>query len=108
MAFVRKKVATYKWPVTVEYPSDGGHFEKQSFDVVFKRLGRSKFSELVDKGDIELLEAVLESWEGIEDEDGKPVPCTAAVRKEFFDDPYFCRGVVKAYLESLEGAPAKN
>ena len=47
-------------------------------------------------------------FRSIEDEDGKPVPCTAAVRKEFFDDPYFCRGVVKAYLESLEGAPAKN
>ena len=40
MAFVRKKIATYKWPVTVEYPSDGGHFEKQSFDVVFK-IGRA-------------------------------------------------------------------
>ena len=86
MAFVRKKVATYKWPVTVEYPSDGGHFEKQSFDVVFKRLGRSKFSELVDKGDIELLEAVLESWEGIEDEDGKPVPC--ARRRQLYPVPH--------------------
>lgn len=107
MAFVRKKVATYKWPVTVEIPDDG-RFEKQTFNAIFKRLGRSKFTDLVDKGDIELLEAVMDAWEGIEDEEGKPVPFTAATRKEFFDDPFFCRGVVKAYLESLEGAPAKN
>lgn len=107
MAFVRKKVATYKWPVTVETPGDG-RFEKESFTAVFKRLGRSKFSDLVDKGDVELLEAVLDGWEDIKDEDDKAIPCNATTRKEFFDDPYFCRAVVKAYLESLEGAPAKN
>ena len=108
MAFVRKQVATYKWPVTVEIPADGGKFEKQTFDAVFKRLGRTKFSELVDKGDAELLEGVLEGWEGIVDEDGKDIAFTVSTRKDLFDDPFFCRAVVKAYLQSLEGAPTKN
>jgi len=108
MAFIRKKVATYKWPVTVESPSDGGRFEKQSFDAIFKQLKRSEFSKLVEKGDTELLEAVWDSWDGILDEDEKPVANTAANRRDLLEDPYFCRGVVKAYLESLEGAQAKN
>jgi hypothetical protein len=108
MAFIRKKVASYKWPVVVEVPSDGGRFEKQSFDATFKRLGRSEFSKLADQGDTQLLEAVLEGWEGILDEDDKAIPFTAANRRELFEDPYFCRGIIKAYLESLEGAQAKN
>lgn len=108
MAFVRKKVANYKWPVTVEVPSDGGRFEKQTFDATFKRLGRTEFSKLADKGDTELLEAVLDGWDGVLDEDDKPVAYTAANRRDLFEDPYFCRGVIKAYLESLEGAQVKN
>lgn len=107
MAFVRKKNPTYKWPVIVEDP-DNGRFDKGTFDAIFKRLSRTKFSELVNKGDVELLENVLDGWEGIEDEDGKPVPFTSAIKREFLDDPYFCRGVVKAYLESLEGIKEKN
>lgn len=107
MAFVRKKVATYKWPVIAELPADG-RFERQSFDVVFRRLGRSQFKELAEQGDAELLEAVLDGWEGVEDENGKPLPCTPAIRREMTDDPFFSRAVLKAYLESLEGAQAKN
>ena len=55
-----------------------------------------------------LLEAVLEGWDEIVDEDGTAVPFTAANRQGFLDDPYFCRGVIKAYLESLDGAQVKN
>jgi hypothetical protein len=40
MAFTRKKVASYKWPVTVEIPADGGGFDKATFTVEFKKLGR--------------------------------------------------------------------
>ena len=108
MAFIRKKVASVRWPVTVEIPSDGGKFEKQLFNVTFKLLGRSEFTKLADKGDVELLEAVLEGWDEIVDEDGTAVLFTAANRKGFLDDPYFCRGVIKAYLESLDGAQVKN
>jgi hypothetical protein len=30
MAFVLKKVASYKWPVKVEIPVDGGKFENSN------------------------------------------------------------------------------
>ncbi len=108
MAFVRKKSSTFKWPVTVEFPVDGGSFESESFDATFKRLGRDEFGKLVDKGDAELVHAVLQNWEGVKDEAGKDIPFTKAALKDMLDDPYFAKGIVKAYLETLEGAKAKN
>lgn len=108
MAFIRKKVKTFKWPVTIEEPADGGVFEESTFDAVFKRVPRSEFQRLADKGDLELLKAVLTGWEGIDDEDGKPVPFSQATMKEFSDDPYWIRGVLKAYTETFEGARLGN
>lgn len=108
MAFVRKKSSTFKWPVTVEFPVDGGRFETESFDATFKRVGRAEFTKLVDKGDTDLIEAVLEGWEGVKDETGKDIPFTKAALKDMLDDPCFTKGLIKAYLESLEGGKAKN
>lgn len=109
MPFVRKsKDASFKWPVAVEYPTDGGRFETETFDAVFRRIGRSEFNKLLDKGDTDLIESVLVGWEGIKDEGDKDLPYSKAALKELIDDPYFTRGIVKSYLESLEGAKAKN
>ena len=59
MSFVRKKVKTFKWPVTVEEPADGGVFDSSTFDITFKRLGRKEFATLSEKGDLILLKAVV-------------------------------------------------
>lgn len=108
MAFVRKKIKTFKWPVKVEEPADGGVFEESTFDAIFKRVPRSQFKKLSDKGELELLKGVLIGWEGIEDEDGKPVPFSQVAMKEFADDPYWIRGVLSAYTETFEGAKLGN
>lgn len=108
MAFIRKKSSSFKWPVTVEFPVDGGRFETEVFDATFKRIGRKEFQRLLDKGDIDLIEAVLEGWEGVKDESEKDIPFSHAALKEQLDDPCFTKGVIKAYLETLEGAKAKN
>lgn len=108
MAFVRKKDASYSWPVTVEVPSDGGRFDKQTFNAVFKRLGRAEFSKFAEAGDVQLLEAVVVGWDGILDEKDKEVPFSLPELRDLADDPFWCKGVIKAYLESLEGGQAKN
>lgn len=108
MAFVRKKVKTFKWPVNVEEPADGGVFETTSFDATFKRIGRAEFAKLGSKSDLELLQAVLVGWEGIDDEAGKAIPFSADVIKEFADDPYWIRGVLKAYTDTFDGAKVGN
>lgn len=108
MAFIRNKSKTIKWPVSVESPVDGGRFETESFDAVFKRVGRKEFQQLIDRGDIDLVEAVLVGWEGVKDESEKDISFTPAALRDMLDDPCFTKGVIKAYLETLEGAKAKN
>ena len=108
MAFVIKKAASYKWPVKVETPADGGTFEKQTFDAVFKKLGRAAFNALIDKGDDAFIDGILEGWDGIKDEDGKDIPFTEKTKKELCDDSCFVKAVITAYYASVTGEPVKN
>ena len=108
MAFILKKVKTFKWPVSIEEPADGGTFETTTFDAVFKRVGRNEFLKLSEKSELDLLKAVLTGWDGIDDENGKAVPFSVEALRELSDDPYWIRGVLKAYTDTFEGARAGN
>ena len=108
MSFVLKKVSSYKWPVSVDVPVDGGKFKKETFTAVFKKMSRSAFNDLIEQGDDALIGEIVEGWEGIKDEDGDEVLYSKETRVELFDDPYVLRAVISAYTESLLGAQAKN
>ncbi len=102
MTFIRKKSSTYKWPVKVSYPVDDGRFETETFEAVFKRIGRSDFQRLADSGDTELIEAVLVGWDKVTDEAGKEIAFNARELRDLIDDPCFTKGVIRAYLNSLD------
>ena len=108
MAFVLKKVSSYKWPVAVDVPVDGGKFKKETFTAIFKKMSRATFSDLVEQGEDALIAGILEGWEGIKDEDGDEVPFSKAAQADLCDDPYVLRALISAYSESLGGAQAKN
>ena len=108
MAFVRKKVKVFTWPVSIEEPADGGTFYTATFDAKFKRVGRKEFQKLGEKGELDLLKVIMVGWEGILDEDGKEVPFSLEAMREFSDDPYWIRGVLKAYTETFEGGRQGN
>ena len=108
MAFVLKKTASYKWEVKVEVPVDGNQFESQTFEAVFKKISRSAFNNLVDRGDDALVDELLLGWEGVNDENGKPVPFTEKNKKQMADDPYVLRALIQAYADSVTGVIAKN
>jgi hypothetical protein len=108
MAFIKKKVQTFKWPVKVEEPSDGGVFDTSEFVAIFKRLPRSKFEKLADRGEHDMLQAILVGWEDVLDENNKAIPFSQAALKEFTDDAYWIRGVLAAYTETIEGAKLGN
>jgi lantibiotic modifying enzyme len=97
MAFVLKKVSSYKWPVTVEVPVDGGKFKKETFTAIFKRMSRSAFNDLVEAGDDALVDQIIEGWE-YNDEN----------KVMLFDDPHVLRGVITAFTDSITGSQAKN
>lgn len=106
--FVLKKVSSYKWPVEVSVPVDGGKFAKQTFTAVFRKMSRSAFNELIDEGDDALVEQLIEGWEGIQDEQGDDLLYSPENKKLLFDDPYVLRAVIQAYTDSITGAPEKN
>ena len=108
MAFVLKKVASYKWPVSVDVPVDGGKFKKETFTAVFKKISRSGFNELVESGDDALIDEIIEGWEGIKDEDGNELEFSDEAKSVLFDDPYVLRAVITAYTDSITGSQAKN
>ena len=61
MAFVRKKVKTFKWPVEVKEPSETkpGKFDSHEFTAIFNRVARSVITNMADEDENALLELIL-------------------------------------------------
>ena len=110
MAFVRKKVKTFKWPVEVQEPSDTkpGEFKKSEFTAIFKRVKLSELEGLSEAEGASLLKKVLVGWEGINDEDGNEVKFSKAELDEFADDVDWLKGVLAAYTKTYGEAQAGN
>lgn len=114
MGFVLDQSGTYKWPVTVEIPVDGGKHEKHNFKGEFKRTTQSRIKEILDlvgKGDLEdadVVEEILVGWEGIEDDQGNEVTFSKVKLKQLLDVPMVASAIGKAFLDSIAGAKRKN
>jgi len=110
MAFVRKKVKTFKWPVKVQEPSDTkpGEFETSEFIAIFKREKMSKLQESDETDSLGLLRKVLVGWEGIVDEDDKEVPFSDEVLQEQADDADWIKAVLNTYTATYAEAEAGN
>lgn len=110
MAFVRKKVKTFKWPVEVKEPSESrpGEFDKSEFTAVFKRVKFSELEALDDESGLPLVKKVLVGWEGIEDEDGNPVAFSSKELESFGDDVDWLKAVLTAYTNTYSEAEAGN
>lgn len=103
MAFVLKKSNTVKWPITFQKASDGGKFKKQTFTAIFKELGRDRFNELVDKGDVALVDEILLGWEGIQDEEKVDVPFSDENKAFLLDDFAIMKALIETYGQVIYG-----
>lgn len=126
MAFVLKQSATYKWPVSFRVPTDGGKYERQSFDAEFNRLPQSRINEIqtevqarikaAEKGeaaegdisDISIADEVLAGWDGIVDDEGEEVPYSKTSKAELLNVPGLAGSIIEAYFESIAGKKTKN
>ncbi len=114
MAFVLKKTNSYKWPVSVDVPIDGGKHDRVTFDVEFKDLTQSRLLEIADLSsegnltDVEVAREVILGWAGIEDEDGEELRYSITKRDELLEVPMMATAIAGAYLESKQGAKRKN
>lgn len=114
MAFVLSQSESYTWPVTVEFPIDGGRFEKQTFDAEFRRLPQARIREiwdLIQAGDLsddELCDEVLTGWSGIQDAKGGDVPFSEKAKADLLNVPLVSAAVVTSWLDSLSKGKRKN
>jgi hypothetical protein len=111
MSFVFKKGVTYSWPVKIQLPKDGGEFEEQSFEAVFKRIKQSEINDLLageGATDRKFCEAVMAGWNGILDESHNAIAFTSESLGEFLDVPGVTKAIVVAFLESVVGIKKGN
>ncbi len=110
MAFVRKKVECFPWPIEIRKPSEDkpGEFETSSFTIIFRRLSKTKLEKFGDMNEVKALEQVVTGWSEITDEEGGQIPFSTKVLKEFADDMDFITAVMKAYQDFYGTAQTKN
>jgi hypothetical protein len=117
MAFVLKQSATYKWPVPLVIPADGGRKEKHSFDGEFRRLAQSRINEIIKlaramelgrAGDDEELDdkaaakEILAGWSGVMDDDGKEIPFSDSALSQLLEIPTVGAQIIRAWFNSME------
>ena len=112
--FVISQSSSYKWPVSVEFPVDGGKTEKQTFDGEFKRLSQSRIDEVRKAVTDDLIterefaKEVLVGWSGIVDSESGEVPFSERARDDLLNVPMVSNAVVMAVMNSLSGVKRKN
>lgn len=114
MALKINQSGTFRWPVSVSIPKDGGGFDKATFDAVFKRSSRTEVEELGNKvmaGELSGLEAVksiLVGWHGVVDGD-QEVPFSETNRDRVLDIPGVAVALFRSFTDANNGAAqAKN
>lgn len=114
MAFVLSQSESYTWPVVVEFPISGGRFDKQTFDVEFKRLPQSRIREIWDAisagelTDDDLCNEVVTGWAGVQDAKGGEVPFSEKAKADLLNISLVASSIVTAWLDSLAKAKRKN
>lgn len=114
MAFKLKVSETYTAPVTVEIPTNGGKFEKQTFIAEFKRLNRTALREIIQaaadrsRDDREIVDDVLVGWSGITDENGDELEFTPENADRVFEVVQVVPAIVSAFFATITSAKEKN
>jgi len=114
MSFVLKQSNTYKWPVSIDIPVDGGKHQRHTFDGEFRRITQSRVREmgqLIEAGDlndVDVVNEVLIGWDGIDDDDGNPVKFSKVALSQLVDVPLVATAIATAFFDSIAGAKRKN
>ena len=124
MALRLTQSPTYKWPVKITIPTDGGRRETFTFDAVFRRLKQSRITEIIESGqrkskgedleasqdmsDLDLLDEIMAGWDGVEGDDGKAIPFSRSSLEQVCEMPTVAGQIAEAWLGSLQKAKSKN
>jgi hypothetical protein len=112
--FKLKMSESYSWPVSFGLPIDGGKFDKQTFEVEFKRLGEKRLSELLEKssqGEFDNKSACKEivvGWKDVKAEDGTEMPFSSTAFDALLDVTGVPMAIFHAFTKSIRGEKEKN
>lgn len=104
---------TYKWPVTVHVPQDGGKFTKATFTAEFKALAQSEIDGVLNDlrdgdRDADLCVECLIGWSGVQDADGTDLPFSDEAKTKLLNIPYARAALVAAFFESISGGGGRR
>jgi hypothetical protein len=106
MSFVAKKVASFKWPVSVSVPNDG-KYESHTFTAVFKSLKKSEIDSL-ENDDAKFIKGVLLGWEDVLDENNEEIPFNKENLAAMIDDIRWSVAVIRTYYKCINDVVEKN
>ncbi len=105
---------SYSWPVVLQVPTDGGKYEKFTFDAQFKRVSAQRMREIgeaIQKGettDVAICREVLVGWKGIVDAERQEIPFSEEALEKLLSVGNAAAAIVLTFLESYSGAKLKN
>ncbi len=104
---------SYKWPVAVHIPADGGKFVKATFTAEFRALAQSEMDNVLadirdGDRDADFAGECLIGWSGVQDADGADLPFSDEAKARLLNIPYVRAAVVAAFFDSITGGRRKN
>ena len=124
MAFVLKQSDSYRWPLKLRIPTDGGKKEVSTFDIEFKRLSQEKIDQLaklakdIELGRVEedeydfkkLIGDIVIGWDGVVDDSGEKVPFSQNSLDQLLSIATVPNQILRTLFESLntEEKPGKR
>jgi hypothetical protein len=104
---------TYKWPVNVYVPRDGGKFVKATFTAEFKALPQDQIDAVLQSirdgdPDANFAGECLVGWSGVQDSDGTDLPYSDEAKTKLLNMSYVRNAVVTDFFESISGGAARR
>lgn len=103
------------WPVTVQFPADGGLMQSCDIEVRYKLLTSSELKRLADRAQpmseteaADWVAARVTGWTGVADEAGEPLDFSEQTLRALLDDPFFSSAIGVGLVLASRGAGAKN
>jgi hypothetical protein len=105
-------VKSFKWPVPVNVPKDGGGFSTFTFTAEFKAHSQDEIDALLEKlngdTDEDVLEGILIGWTGVVGPDDETFPYSEANKTTLLNISYVRTALVRAFFEASTGNKAKK
>ena len=105
----------FDWPVDIRKPVGVGErgrpkFEDHRIVVTFLALPLDEAAGAMnEEGEREpLMHRVIKGWDGVEDQDGAPLPCTPSNVARLVRIGYVGAALTEAYFRALTGRTEKN